>query len=87
MQLSNGDKVVKMQNPWGSEKFTGRYSDDSSLWTAALRSEAGQSTRNDGVFFMHFDDYWNQCSETYISYDVRGWSSDAYLYLDDNSQA
>ena len=30
-------KLIKMRNPWGSEKYIGDWSDDSSLWTAEWR--------------------------------------------------
>ena len=37
IELSNGDKVVKMRNPWGYERYKCDYSDTSALWTPALR--------------------------------------------------
>lgn len=40
-QLSNGVRLVKLRNPWGSERYTGPWSDNSDLWTDALRAEAG----------------------------------------------
>lgn len=36
-ELSNGAKVVKMRNPWGRERYTCDYSDESELWTPELR--------------------------------------------------
>ena len=32
--LSNGQRLVKMQNPWSSETYRGDWSDESSLWTS-----------------------------------------------------
>lgn len=39
--LSNGARLVKLSNPWGVDKYTGDYSDSSSKWTSALRTEVG----------------------------------------------
>ena len=52
-------RLVKMRNPWGSnnEKYRGKWSDQSSVWTDDLRSQAGHLNANDGEFFMEFDDY------------------------------
>ena len=33
----NSIRLVKMRNPWGSETYDDDYSDDSELWTDALR--------------------------------------------------
>lgn len=33
VKLSNGQKLMKMRNPWGSYKYSGPYSAKSSLWT------------------------------------------------------
>jgi hypothetical protein len=30
-------KLVKMRNPWGSEEYTGPYSDGDSNWTDAIK--------------------------------------------------
>ena len=32
VKLSNGTRLVKIRNPWGTEGFVGAYSDSSSLW-------------------------------------------------------
>jgi len=40
LQLSNGDRVLGLRNPWGAVEWTGAYSDDWSGWTEQLRMEA-----------------------------------------------
>lgn len=55
--LSTGDRLVKMRNPWGSERFTGKWGDSSSAWTDTLRAEVGAAEKNDGFFFMSIEDY------------------------------
>lgn len=34
VRLSNGARLVKMRNPWGSYKYTGPYSKNSREWTS-----------------------------------------------------
>lgn len=46
-----------MRNPWSSERYTGAWSDSSSLWTDAARKEVGLVKANDGAFFLPFDTY------------------------------
>lgn len=41
VQLSNGDRLVRLRNPWGIERYTCDYSDNSPKWTPKLRVEAG----------------------------------------------
>jgi hypothetical protein len=85
LELSNGQRLVKMQNPWSSESFHGDWSDESGLWTDELKAEANWTSADDGVFFMSFEDYFSQCSETYFNYDVSDWFHDSFLKLDDQT--
>ena len=81
--LSNGQRLVQVQNPWGSEKFHGNWSDKDWHWNDTFRAEAGWKERDDGTFFMSLEDYYDQMSETYFNYNVDKWYSDTYLYKDD----
>jgi len=55
---SAGDKLVKIRNPHGSEKYVGVWSDKDARWTPELLKELNHSlTRDDGVFFMDIDTY------------------------------
>jgi hypothetical protein len=56
VKLSLGVTLVKLRNPWGKLEWTGDWSDHSPLWNAKLRTEAGSSVADDGVFFMSVDD-------------------------------
>ena len=81
--LSTGDRLVKMRNPWGSERFTGDWSDSSSKWTAALRAEVDHVNADDGYFYMSVADYHDQTFATWFSKENEGWHSDYFLMLDD----
>ena len=89
MELSNGERLVKMRNPWGSERYRCDYSDGSSKWTPELREEAGATATvvNDGVFFMTMRDYLSQGLATIVSYDTTNWHSDYFLMLNDTTDS
>lgn len=87
VQLSNGDRVVKMRNPWGIERYTCAYSDTSELWTPALRREAGatDASKNDGMFFMTIEDFHSQGLATIVAFDTTTWYHDFFLMLNDRT--
>jgi len=58
IQLSNGQKLAHVRNPWAVEQYKGPYSDNSKEWTPALLKEAGHKFANDGKFFVPFDLYF-----------------------------
>lgn len=46
-------RIVKVRNPWSTEKYRGPWSDSSSLWTADFKRQVGGVTKkNDGIFFL-----------------------------------
>lgn len=89
MQLSNGSRVVQVRNPWGKERYTCDWSDDSDLWTPELRREAGATAKNvdEGIFFMSIEDYYEMGVSTIISFDTTGWYNDNFLMLDDDTDS
>jgi len=54
LELSTGEKLARVRNPWSQGEWKGDWSDSSSKWTAALKEEAGYVNANDGQFFMPF---------------------------------
>lgn len=51
-------KLVKLRNPWGSEKYYGPFSDKSSKWDedpSYRRQAGGVKEANDGVFFLPYN--------------------------------
>jgi hypothetical protein len=83
--LSNGQRLIRMFNPWAKDRFTGNWSDSSSLWTDALKAEAGWVAKDDGMFFMAFEDYFTMFSESYIAMDSSDWFSGSFLKLNDTT--
>lgn len=49
-------RLVKLRNPWGHFSWKGDWSDDSSLWTAELKTMLMPRGADEGVFWMCFQD-------------------------------
>jgi hypothetical protein len=56
-------RMLKLRNPWGEKEWVGRASDgDRRFWSTvspADRQRLGYSERNDGVFFILWEDFVN----------------------------
>ena len=50
-------KLIKIRNPWSSEKYTGPWSDSDSRWTDDFKSQVDHVDANDGIFFMDSEDF------------------------------
>ena len=50
-------RVVQCRNPWGVKEFNGMLGRKSEAWTKKLEAELGRTQRNDGVFWMPFQDF------------------------------
>ena len=57
LHVINGEKVVRLRNPWGNGEYSGDWSDSSKKWTTELKKKYGLTKKNDGDFFMGYDDY------------------------------
>ena len=56
----NHYKLVKLRNPWGEKEFNGDWSDKSSKWNDALKKIFEfEEVKDDGIFYMSFDDFIN----------------------------
>ena len=54
----DGDRVVELRNPWGKTEWKGAWGDKSSNWTTALKKKYHpKGAKDDGRFFMSFNDY------------------------------
>jgi calpain-15 len=58
VQTSKGEvRLLKVRNPWSEVEWKGDWSDNSYLWTEALKQELGLESKDDGIFFISFADY------------------------------
>ena len=79
---------MEIRNPWAGFEWTGDYSDDCPLWTDELKEAYGfTEVRDDGVFFMPYDDYWTHMSWTWVNHDTSDMYRDDWLILDDNTDS
>ena len=46
-----------MRNPWGTGEWTGDWSDNSNLWTPAIKKMVDFVEGDDGIFFIELSDY------------------------------
>ena len=77
-----------MRNPWGKEDYKGPYSDNSKLWTDALKKQVGglKVNKKDGIFYIPLDHYKKSFVETQVSYDTSKMSRSHFLVLDDTKK-
>ena len=51
-------RLLKLRNPWGFEEWNGDWSDkDNKNWTSSLRKRLNFEAKDDGVFFIDFENY------------------------------
>ena len=87
IQVGDGPKLMEIRNPWAEYEWTGDYSDDSNLWTDDLKEAYGfTEVRNEGVFFMPYDDYWTHFVVTRVNHDTSVMPRDDWLILDDHTE-
>eukprot|EP00753_Platysulcus_tardus_P020182 PLAT7851.1.p1 GENE.PLAT7851.1~~PLAT7851.1.p1 ORF type:complete len:526 (+),score=222.77 PLAT7851.1:2122-3699(+) len=67
-QLEGGLQLVKMRNPWGKWEWSGAWSDESDLWTPALKERLGWEDADDGIFFMALPDVRDYFEGVYCLY-------------------
>ena len=69
-----------MRNPWGTEGYTGAWSDKDPMWTQELRNLVGGHTdADDGFFFLPVETFRYAFSYYYIGmyqdWNVSKWSN------------
>ena len=76
---SGVEKVVKLRNPWGNFEFSGDWSDYSSKWTEELKKKYDFYKKNDGIFYMGYNDFvqyfitlgFGKIHENYITTNIK----------------
>jgi len=54
---SKNERVVELRNPWGKGEWKGKWSDNDRNWTKSLMKELNHSFKEDGKFFMPFNQF------------------------------
>ena len=59
VELDNGDSVrlIKIRNPHGKKEWEGDWSDKSDKWTPKTKAQVKFQDKNDGTFWISFEDY------------------------------
>ena len=84
LELDDGERLLFLRNPWGSDNFDGPWSDFDALWTNAVRRQRGiPQEENDGLFYISLDDYIDHMDYTYINYDVTNFNHAYFMMWDD----
>ena len=85
VELADGTRLLKLRNPWDSDKYTGPYGDTSAEMTAAVATELGHTTtEEDGFFYMDINDFYKNFSSYGVTYNVEGWHHAYHLVLNDD---
>ena len=68
LRKTNGSeiKLLKMMNVWGTNEWVGDWSDNSSKWTQEFKKEVGLEQKEDGIFWMSYEDYLQFYTTTHI---------------------
>lgn len=68
-------RLVRIRNPWGKKEWKGDFSDSSDKWTMSLRKKLGDGgfTKNDGTFWMSYDDLMQRFHHMDVAKCREGW--------------
>ena len=69
-----------------AEVYSGPWSDNSKLWTADLKKQAGYVNAHDGVFFIPLQTFYENFYETEFTYNVDKMSRASFLVLNDTNK-
>ena len=71
--LTGGVKLVKMRNPWASEKYSAKWCDSCAEWadvSQADKDRIGFKKADDGIFYMPLDLFKSTFDYTDFTFDV-----------------
>ena len=69
LRKPNGNEIqlIKMKNIWGTNEWIGDWSDKSLKWTQEFKQAVGLKEKEDGIFWMSYDDYLQFYTTTHIA--------------------
>jgi hypothetical protein len=63
----DANHLLRLRNPWGRFEWTGRWSDgDTTRWTRRMKRKCGFVPKDDGSFWMCWEDFTQQFEDLYI---------------------
>ena len=86
-----GKRLVKIRNPWGTERYKGPWCDGCKEWndvSQEVKTKLGYQNADDGIFYMTVEDYWAGFEETNVNFDLADgdWHEDHYLFVNDEDR-
>ena len=87
VQLSTGERLVQLRNPWGRDSFHGDWSDKSGKWNDSLAKEAGLKVdQEDGLIFMSIEDFKKMYDVLWGNVDPSYYHRTHFLRLNDDGK-
>ena len=62
----DGHKLLQLRNPWGRKEWQGDWADNSPLWTRRLKAKVSYKNKEDGTFWMNYQDFTLNFNEVYV---------------------
>jgi hypothetical protein len=62
----NKIRLLKIRNPWGSNEWTGDWSDNSTKWTPEIKKILNYDNEDDGTFWISYEDFCKFYTTTHI---------------------
>jgi len=78
--LVEGNKLLKIRNPWGHGEWNGKWSDKDASWTPELKKKYDIVDADDGIFYMDVHDFVKYYDEVTVLYFKDNW--DHFNYCD-----
>ena len=79
-------KLCKMRNTWGYKEWKGDWSDESPLWGEEEKAQVNFQAKDDGSFWISFNDYFKNFIVTDICYLLHNSHSKSFLITDANQE-
>jgi len=67
-----------MRNPWGNTKYTGPWSDESSLWTDEWKAQANLANANEGEFWVPLNEWRTDFSSAFDTHYRNDWIIESF---------
>jgi calpain-15 len=69
-----GNRLLRLRNPWGRYSWKGAWSDDSATWTPDLKKLLSPNNSSEGIFWISFEDVLRYFDAIDICKVRSGWS-------------
>lgn len=69
-------QLLKIKNPWGTNEWEGDWSDKSKKWTDEIKELLNFEDKEDGIFWINFNDFLKFYTSTHILHESEGYFYD-----------